>query len=368
MILISVESKNSSYLSGQLQTVLRVLCFILGSGLMFGLPASAQARPSDTGHLTVLMYHRFDAGGAISIPMEDFKRQINHLQSNGYNFVSLSRVRRHLADNEPFPAKSVLITIDDGYQSTYTRAYPYLKKQGIPWALYVYTRSIDRNFSSALTWPQIREMARNGVAVANHTHSHGHPVSGSFRSGDWIRREIQDPQARLEDEVDSPVFSFAIPYGEYDRKLLKTLRDTEGYEVVWGIDPGPVQPQKDQLVLPRFGINGSTSWTEFKDKLSRLPLDVKSLDPKPGEHLNSGGDTIRLELANPDRYRDEPVNVFLSELGRMEWSWSSDGRTIVVPVQSELEKDWNRIIVTAYDSEYGRYRFFSRGFPTLGSE
>lgn len=321
------------------------------------------AVPTDTGHLVVLMYHRFDAGGSISIPMSKFKRQMEYLKSNNYNFVTLKTVRRHLRGNEPFPPKSVFITIDDGYESTFTRAYPYLKKQKIPWALYVYTRAIEKGYSSSLNWKQVRIMARDGVPVANHTYSHKHPTGDSFRAGDWIEREILGPQAMLESRIDSPVFSFAIPYGEYDTKLVEVLEKQAGYEVVWGIDPGVVDPTSDRYVQPRFGVNGSTSFSEFKKKLQRLPLAVDSLDPPAGTPIRSG-DTLTITLKHSDRYRRGPVNVFLSERGTMDWSWNQSGESLLIPIDKPLRTAWNRIIVTAYDREFNRYRYFSKGFPT----
>lgn len=345
--------------------------FVCLSLILLGLFVSlvpAGAVPGDTGHLVVLMYHRFDAGGAISTPMSEFKRQMRYLESEDYNFVTLEAVRRHLQDNEPFPEKSVFVTIDDGYESTYTKAYPFLKKEGIPWTLYVYTEAIDRDYSSSLSWDQIREMVRHDVSVGNHTYSHRHPTREAFKSGDWIEREIVAPHRRLESKLGAEVNSFAIPYGEYDTRLLEVLREEGGYEFAWGIDPGVVDPRSDQFVLPRFGINGSTGWTEFKKKLNRLPLGVESVKPVPGSPVDSDGDTIRVTLSNPDRYREGPINVFLSELGGLEWSWGPNGRTLIISYEESLETSWNRIIITAYDQEYGRYRFFSKGFPTKSSE
>lgn len=335
--------------------------FLIVLLILGGSPALSA--PSDTGHLTVLMYHRFDAGGAISTPVSEFKRQMEYLRSNDYNFVGLEEVLAHLENRRTFPEKSVLVTIDDGYESTYTRAYPYLKKHEIPWVLYVYTEAIEKGYGSTLNWDQIREMAQNGVDVENHSYSHTHPPREEFKQGDWYRREVESPEDRLEEQLDRTVRSYALPYGEYDTEIIRALKERKGYRVVWGIDPGVVDPQDPAPVLPRFGINGSTSWDQFKQKLDRLPLAVESISPAPGERLGTG-DTIRIRLRHPDRYQDGPINVFLSEIGALDWKWSENGTTIVVPIDGDLKKPWNRIILTVYDSEYGRYRYYSRGFLT----
>lgn len=331
--------------------------------LLLAVAGPLRAKPTDSGHLVVLMYHRFDAGGQISTPMSDFRRQVEYLRENDYHFVSMDELLEHLESGEPFPPRSVMITIDDGYESTYTHAYPYLKEKGIPWVLYVYTQALEEGYESSLTWDQVREMARNGVTVGNHTYSHGRPTSGTFREGDWVDQEVRSPHRLIEERTGRTVRSFAIPYGEYDTELLDVLTEDLDYRVTWGIDPGVVDPTEPAEVLPRFGVNDSTSWEEFKKKLNRLPLAVSDFYPGAGEKLGEG-DTIGVELRNPDRYRDAPVNLFLSELGALDWSWSDDGTRIVAEVNRPLAEPWNRIILTALDPEYGRYRFFSRGMVT----
>jgi len=336
--------------------------FVLVSLLGLASPGHAV---SDSGHLVVLMYHRFDAGGVISTPMEKFKRQIRYLKDNDYNFVSLQTVIDHLQEGRPFPEKSVLLTIDDGYESTYTHAFPFLEKENVPWVLYVYTQAIEDRYSSSLSWDQIREMAEAGVPVENHTYSHGHPVSDDFRDGNWIQREIEDPHELIEKKTNQPVRTFAIPYGEYDTAFVDAI--AEKYEVVWGIDPGVVNPGDPSDILPRFGINGSTSHEEFKKKLNRLPLDVEQVTPEPGTRLNQGN-TVTIALSRSSRYRKGPINLFLSETGAMEWDWSTDGTSLVTSINEPLNKPWNRIILTVFDHEYGRYRYFSRGYVTGPSE
>ena len=41
--------------------------------------------------------------------------------------------------------KKILITIDDGFQSFYDEAWPYLKENNIPFILFVSTEPVGRN-------------------------------------------------------------------------------------------------------------------------------------------------------------------------------------------------------------------------------
>lgn len=314
------------------------------------------------GQLVVLMYHRFDAGVSISIPMEKFERQMKYLKDNGYNFVTLPDVKEHLDEDRPFPEKSVLITVDDGYKSTYTKAYPLLKELEIPWVLYPYTKAIVGGYNSYLTWPMIQEMANNGVDVENHSYSHGKFIYDELDE-DWIAREITGPHRLLKEKTGQTSESFAIPYGFYDRELIRLFREKTDYDFVFHIDPGVVDPRRDDFFLPRFGLNRSTSWNEFKDKLKRLPLAVSSAYPKRGTRLSETPDTVSITLSNPEKVQRGPINVFMSEYsGPLDWHWDDDGRTIIAEIPRPAKKDWNRLIVTAFDREKNKYRYYSHGY------
>jgi len=312
------------------------------------------------GHLVVLMYHRFDAGVSISTPMDQFKRQIRYLKNHDYHFVTLPEVKEHLERDEPFQERSVLITIDDGYRSTYTRAYPFLRKENVPWVLYVYTEAIQKGYGTSLTWPMIQEMANNGVDIENHSYSHSKFIFDHLTDS-WVERELLSPHRLLEEKTGQSSQSFAIPYGMYDRKLIRILRRDTDYDFVFHIDPGVVDPRRDDFLLPRFGINRNTSWEEFQKKLSRLPLFVERVVPPRGSRLSSTPDTVSVTFSRPDRVRNGPINVFLSEFGGLDWRWDQDRDTVIAEIPSDAKKSWNRLIVTAFDSSQDKYRYYSQG-------
>ena len=61
-----------------------------------------------------------------------FDAQMDYLARNGYTVIPLARLAALSARREPLPRKSVAITIDDGYRSTYEVAYPILSKLRLP--------------------------------------------------------------------------------------------------------------------------------------------------------------------------------------------------------------------------------------------
>ena len=73
----------------------------------------------------ILCYHRFgNRWGKLAVTPAAFEAQMEYLARNGYSVISLKQLARFLDGKEALPPKSVVITIDDGYRSTYDIAFP----------------------------------------------------------------------------------------------------------------------------------------------------------------------------------------------------------------------------------------------------
>ena len=58
--------------------------------------------------------------------------------------------------------KKILITIDDAFQSFYEVAWPFLKKNKIPFILFVSTEPVGNK--GYMTWSQIREIESENLS------------------------------------------------------------------------------------------------------------------------------------------------------------------------------------------------------------
>ena len=92
----------------------------------------------------------------------------------------IEKVHKNLAgtdfdfENEfdiPKKEKKILLTIDDAFQSFYDNAWPYLKKNQIPFVLFVSTEPVGNK--GYMNWEQIKEIERSEFGVIGH-HSHSH--------------------------------------------------------------------------------------------------------------------------------------------------------------------------------------------------
>jgi len=96
--------------------------------------------------LAVLTYHRVGADAdepwmGASIPADAFESQMKWLASQ-CSVVPLIDCLDRLKSGKPLPRRCVAVTFDDGYYDNYARAFPILKRYGIPALVNVVTGNV----------------------------------------------------------------------------------------------------------------------------------------------------------------------------------------------------------------------------------
>jgi poly-beta-1,6-N-acetyl-D-glucosamine N-deacetylase len=116
------------------------------------------------------------------------------------------------------------VTLDDADISQYQYAFPVLKKQHIPFLLFVISGRVgEQNFNAMemATWPQIREMVLSElVTIGSHTHDM-HELESSSRQPPFMlpdnagkfAGDLQTSLSTIQRELGTPVRYFAYPYG-----------------------------------------------------------------------------------------------------------------------------------------------------------
>ena len=79
---------------------------------------------------------------------------IDKIKKSNYKFNNPSEFEKIFSI--PKFKKEILITIDDAFLSFYQEAWPYLKKNKIPFILFVSTEPVGK--SGYMTWDQIKEV------------------------------------------------------------------------------------------------------------------------------------------------------------------------------------------------------------------
>lgn len=182
--------------------------------------------------LPVLTFHALDdRPSVISFSPGVFRRGMARLHESGYQTLSLLEVVDCLRRGAPFLDCSLVITFDDGYQSVYDEAFPVLQRYGMSATVFLTVGEKGRakpagrlpslSGRSMLTWGEIREMQRWGIAFGAHTLTHPDLTHLPF---DRVEAEICGSKAIIEDALSAPVACLAYPYGRFDHRSREIVR------------------------------------------------------------------------------------------------------------------------------------------------
>ena len=184
----------------------------------------------------VLCYHQFShkRNTNIMFVSEDaFEQQMSYLKSNGYNVISMKQLLDFVEYRLRPPKNSVVITIDDGWKSAKTIAYPILKKYGFTAVLFVYTDLIKSKPNSvALSWDELRQLKESGVfEVESHTTTHS---DLSKVSDEQLHRELVESQRLIASRVGESPLTLAYPYGVFNDRVVDAVMKN-GYRAAFSV-------------------------------------------------------------------------------------------------------------------------------------
>ncbi|QFR49714.1 polysaccharide deacetylase family protein [Sulfurimonas lithotrophica] len=277
----------------------------------------------------VLMYHRFgeDRYPSTNIGMEQFKFQLDYLEKNSYNVWHLSKIVRYIQDKKTLPPKTVALTIDDAYLSVFTKAYPLLKSKNFPFTVMVNTDQVDKNFSSYMSWNQLRKLKQNGVEFANHSCSHDSfiPIKNETKK-DWKKRitnEIQKAQRRINKELGYDVNTnpklLSYPYGEYNLETAKLAKKL-GYVSITQTS-GPISIDSDLNLINRFPMSEQLPNNDsFIVKLNSLALPIESATPQEPILQEKNPPILRIKLKQPLKN----IACYLSNGDKIDFKYISE--------------------------------------------
>ena len=131
----------------------------------------------------------------------EFRAQMQALKDSGIAIIAMKDFFGVAAGEKNIPPRSCIITIDDGYVSGYSVAWPILKQYSYPCTLFIYTNYVNVGGKS-ITWAQLEEMRDAGVDIESLTVSH-HDLRHAPKGQDyntWLHNEIYTSKRILEDK------------------------------------------------------------------------------------------------------------------------------------------------------------------------
>jgi hypothetical protein len=177
----------------------------------------------------------------------DFRHQLEWLDENGYQAVTLEQVQDAWYRGGTLPPKPVVISFDDGYRPQFTFALPQLRKHGWAGVLNLKAEGSDLYDSN------VEAMIAAGWELAAHTIHH---LDLTELGTEELEEEVAGSRQILRREYGVPVKNFCYPAGRFDQTVIEAV-EAAGYEGATTEVRGYAEADKP-YELDRYEIVGAT--------------------------------------------------------------------------------------------------------------
>lgn len=275
------------------------------------LSASDTEKTERANPVNVLCYHQFvknnlfGKNDTYKISTGMFEEHLKFLRDNGYHVITMADFLQFIDEKKELPEKSVMITIDDGYEGVYKGAYPLLLKYKFPATIYIYRNFIrkDETFKlGALTVAQILEMKKSGlIEVGSHSYSHMVMTRrGSMNDHDYLAfldHEIVESKKAIEDMLGLTLDTMAYPFGAYSFETNAFVKKA-GFRAGFSVVPSYNTADTDRFLLRRTIVYNTTNVSRLRKILEKKPVQIKFVKPGDGAIISSAMPQLSAELAN----------------------------------------------------------------------
>jgi peptidoglycan/xylan/chitin deacetylase (PgdA/CDA1 family) len=256
--------------------------------------------------IPVLMYHHVSpAPGLVTVTPETFRAQMSHLARNGWRGIGCDDLGGFLAGRS-LPARSFLITFDDGYLDNYVHAYPVLREFGMRATIFAVTgwmgdgparasaadggatpacpdhsackQAIARGAADdvMLRWSEIERMRADG-ACEFHSHTHSHrrwdrEIADGVERESCLAADLVQSRETLRGRLGVDSRHLCWPQGHFDDAYLRTAR-AAGFTYCYTTQKGVNRAGSDPLRIGRIvAKEASPQWLEHRLSWFSSPL------------------------------------------------------------------------------------------------
>lgn len=222
------------------------------------------------------MYHKlsYAESDGLTVTINQFESQMQYLQTNGYDIISMQELINHITlKDEILAKKPVLITFDDGYVNNLTYLFPYIEKHKCPVTVFLPTAYIgkcnswDEGKSDIMSWEQLSSAPKE-ISFGLHSHKH---VSLEQLDDAQIKAELEQNMQSFEGKDINFVPTLAYPFGKFPKKRKKQLASILlelGIKAAFRIgnrhNPIPINAP---FFIQRLDIRGDRDFNDFTKKI-----------------------------------------------------------------------------------------------------
>ncbi len=171
--------------------------------------------------LPVLTFHAIDeVRSPVSTTTSDLRRYLASLAAAGWRTLTLDQALHGHALGH-WPARTFVLTFDDGYCSVLEHAAPLIADLGFSATLFVASDRVGgamRRYAAPagvpaaplLDWPELKALAGAGWRIGSHSRTHA--ILTELSPGE-AERQLVESKRTIEDRLGCAVEACAYPYG-----------------------------------------------------------------------------------------------------------------------------------------------------------
>ena len=230
--------------------------------------------------LPILMYHHVSPNpGLVTVSPENFRAQMRWLATHGWHTVGTKELEDFLA-GRPLPARSVMLTFDDGYLDNFVHAFPVLREYGLKAVIFVITGLIGdgeirfeadcpdhrtckgliaagRADEVMLRWSELAAMQESGH-VEIHSHTHHHIRWDDAYADEKVRlarlaEDLQESRRLIQTRLGHASAHLCWPWGYMGPGYEETAQAC-GFAYQYTVTRGTVMPATSPSAIPRIAV------------------------------------------------------------------------------------------------------------------
>ena len=235
--------------------------------------------------IPILMYHHVGDWGESRadwapwvVRSKEFRAQMDWLVANGFHTITFRELLAGQKAGESLPAKSVIISFDDGWSAQEGVVRAELEPRGMHAVFFVYTAAVGAtpNNSGYISWEQLRILESAGHEVQSHTVSHGRLTD---MPPSQLDREMRESRATIEREMHHSVEVVAYPFGIYDERVMRAA-SAAGYLFGLRADADLVVGKPLQYRMPRIRVGYDDGIEVFAEAMMLSQSQINAQKPK----------------------------------------------------------------------------------------
>lgn len=219
------------------------------------------------GKVAVLNYHFFYDSNtevcdeSICISTDNFRKQLSYLKENGYKTLTMSEFNDWMYGKITVPAKSVLITIDDGAAGTFSHLPQILNEYEMHATLFLISG----------WWPVSRYQSSSYLEIQSHGHNlHDSNYCDNNGCGyKTLKLSKEELKKDLNDSINTigSNLAFCYPFYQTNSNLVQAVKES-GFRLGFVGGNKKATRSSNKYYIPRYVVYKNTSLDSFINMVS----------------------------------------------------------------------------------------------------